>query len=171
MGVGIIGLIVLAPAIAIALAAALWCAISAARAGHTLTVVASLASLLMIASPFALAAFAPPPQPDEENPIFLIEYGIFPSALLAVVTWSAGIVLRRRYRWLAATTLLLAGLAFMALTQTRGPATTSQFAGGYLQWLGSVGLLALAAYPVIWVFAFRELSEYVTPRLAKPQQG
>jgi hypothetical protein len=128
MGAGIFGLAVLLPATLIALVAALWFAISAARAGHTLTAIASLGGLLMIASPFVLASFAQRPQADEENPIFMIEYGIFLSALLAVVMLS-------------------------------------------LRWLGSLGAATLAAYPLIWVFAFRELSGYATPRLAKPKQG
>jgi hypothetical protein len=128
MGAGIFGLAVLLPATLIALVAALWFAISAARAGHTPTAIASLGGLLMIASPFVLASFAQRPQADEENPIFMIEYGIFLSALLAVVMLS-------------------------------------------LRWLGSLGAATLAAYPLIWVFAFRELSEYATPCLAKPEQG
>lgn len=166
MGVGILGLAVLLPAIVFAVIAAAWLAISAARAGHALTAAACLASLLMVASPLALSAFAPRPEPGEENPIFLIEYGVFPSALLAIMTLSAGSILRRRFWWLALTLPLLASLAFLGLSETAG--STSRLAGDFLQWLGPVGLVALGAYPLIWVFAFRELSEYLTPRLAKP---
>jgi hypothetical protein len=170
MGAGIFGLAVLLPATLIALVAALWFAISAARAGHTPTAIASLGGLL-IASPFVLASFAQRPQADEENPIFMIECGVFPSALLAVLMLSAGLVLRRRYVWLMLTVPLLASLGFLGFSEKLDYATAARIADSSLRWLGPLGAATLAAYPLIWVFAFRELSEYATPCLAKPEQG
>jgi hypothetical protein len=170
MGVGMIALVLLVPAIVVAVILAIVFAFKAARTGQTLTTIACLVSLVMIASPLLLASFATRPQGDE-NPIFLIEYGIFPSAVLAVVALGAGFVLRKRYRQLTTPALLLASLVFLGRVHNQGDTPSASSLDGALQGLQMVGVIALATYPLTWLYAFRELSEYVAPRLAKPKQG
>jgi len=169
MGVGMFALALLVPAVVVAAGLALSFAISAARAGHTLTMIACLASPVMIASPLFFASFATRPQEDE-NPIFLIEHGVFPSAFLAAVALGAGLALRKRYRRLTTPALLIAALVFLGIVH-RQEATITAGPFDALQWLRMVGVIALATYPLTWVLAFRELSDYVTPNLTKLKQG
>lgn len=174
MGVGILALAFFVPAIVIAVVLALWFAVSAASAGHSLTAITSLLSLVMIASPLACAAFAARPEPGEENPFFLIEYGIFPSAVLATVALTAALMLRKRWWLLAAPLLALASLAYVVLISVAAPAAGVSGIDGVAgagPVAGLVPLVVLASYPLIWVLALRELAAYVEARLAKPAQG
>ena len=77
MGVGVLAVGIFVPATVIAVVAACWLALDAVRAGSSWTAISCFASLVMIASPLVLAAFATRPQPDDDNPIFLIQYGVF----------------------------------------------------------------------------------------------
>jgi len=169
MGVGVLAVGIFVPATVIAVVAACWLALDAVRAGSSWTAISCFASLVMIASPLVLAAFATRPQPDDDNPIFLIQYGVFPSALLATIALAIALLLRRRYVLFVVPALLLISLGYLGRADVVDPMTG--YVDGLLQWSATLAILGLATYPLIWVFAIRELSEYATLRLAKPLQG
>jgi hypothetical protein len=160
-GVGMMAMAILIPVLALTLALAFALAIIATKRGHTVTAVLCLASLLMIFSPMAIGSFFDRPdprflEPEDENPFWLVQYGVFPSAVLGVVTLALGLALNRRFKGLAVVLLLFIPLAFLALGHFGWFESNSSSFGDSVFF---IGILIVSAYPGIWVLAIHQLSE------------
>lgn len=119
-GVGMMAIAIFTPMLVITFALAFALAIIAAMRGHNLTAVLCLVSLVMIFSPMSIGSFFERPdprflEPEDENPFWLLQYGVFPSAALGVVALALGLALNTRFKALKFVMLLLIPLAFLAL--------------------------------------------------------